>query len=364
LELYRYTIGELQEKLRNKEVSAVEITKSVFKRIDAVDAKVKAYITRTDELALAQAEAVDKEIKNGNTPSPLAGIAGGITDAVCTKGVKTTCAAKTLADFTPPYNAFVIDKLAGQGLVMAGKTNLDEFSLGNSTELSAYSPSANPWSLDKIPGGDAAAAAVAAGEAIWALGSDDSGALRQAAAYCGLVGLKPTFGLVSRLGYIAATSSLGQIGPLTRSVADCALVLSAIAGYDAQDSLSLDRTVPNYSAALKKDAAGLKIGIPQEYFADNLDEEVKTAVFKAIEDLKALGATCVEVSLPHTKYALAAHYLLACAEASSNLACYDGVGFGYRSAALASSDNIHAMISKSRSESFGDEAKRRIILGT
>ena len=344
MELYQYKIHELHDKLLKKEISAVEITKSVLKRANAVEDKIKAYITRTDDFALSQAEAVDKAIKNGNKPAPLAGIAGAIKDCICTKNIKTTCASKALSNFVPPYDAHVIEKLSSQGLVMTGKTILDEFGMGISS--------------------CGEAAAVASGGAIWALGSDTGGSVRQSATFYGLVGLKPTYGLVSRYGLVSGASSLDHIGPITRDVTDCALVMNAIAGYDFKDSTSLNTPVPDYTKALKKDVKGLKIGIPKEYFAEGLNEEVKNAVLKAIDNLKSLGASCAEVSLPHTKYAIPAYCVISCAETSSNLARFDGVGFGYRSKSPESSDNIASMYAKSRSESLGEEVKRRIIFGT
>jgi len=362
VELFKYTAQQLHRLLTDKQVSAVEITKAVTERIDAVENDVKSYISQTRDTALAQAEAVDAKIRSGETIAPLAGIPGAIKDNICTKGVKTTCASQILANFVPPYDATVMEKLAGQDIVMVGKANLDEFAMGGSTENSGFFTTRNPWNLETVPGGSSggSAAAVAAGEAIWALGSDTGGSIRQPAAYCGLVGLKPTYGRVSRYGLVAYASSLDQIGPITRDVTDCAYVMNAISGYDAKDSTSVNAPVPDYTKSLVSDIKGLKIGLPREYFVAGMDPEVEKAIRKAIDQLVALGAEYTEVSMPHTEYALSAYYLIAPAEASSNLARYDGVGFGYR----ADGNDIVDMYKKTRSQAFGAEVKRRIMLGT
>ncbi|MDR3560041.1 MAG: Asp-tRNA(Asn)/Glu-tRNA(Gln) amidotransferase subunit GatA [Negativicutes bacterium] len=362
MELYQYKAHELRDKLQSKAVSAVEITEAVYKRIEAVDDEVRAYITLTGEAALEQARQVDGKIKRGEVLAPLAGIPGALKDNMCTKDVKTTCGSKILAAFVPPYDATVVEKLAGQDTVILGKTNLDEFAMGSSTENSAHFVSRNPWDTDTVPGGSSggSAAAVAAGEAIWALGSDTGGSIRQPAAYCGVVGLKPTYGRVSRYGLVAYASSLDQIGPITRDVTDAALVMNAISGYDKRDSTSIDAPVPDYTKALVGDIKGLKIGLPKEYFVAGMDPAVEAAIYQAIEQLKAMGADYKEVSMPHTEYALAAYYLVATAEASSNLARYDGVSFGHR----GEGNDIIAMSKRSRTEGFGEEVRRRIMLGT
>jgi aspartyl-tRNA(Asn)/glutamyl-tRNA(Gln) amidotransferase subunit A len=360
--LWKKTIHELHEQLVNKEISAVELTQSVLGRIDAVEKDVQAYVTLTRESALAKAAAVDAKIKNGETLSPLAGIPCAMKDNICTKDVNTTCSSSMLKNFVPPYNATVIEKLAREDFVMTGKTNMDEFAMGSSTETSAFHPTHNPWDLTKVPGGSSggSVAAVAAGEAIWAIGSDTGGSIRQPASYCGVVGLKPTYGRVSRYGLIAFASSLDQIGPLTRDVTDAALVMNAIAGHDAKDSTASPAAVPDYTASLVKDVKGLKIGLPKEYFVKGMNADVEKAVYKAIDQLVSLGAELHEVSMPHTEHALSVYYLLAPAEASSNLARYVGVGYGHRTAGK----DIVDMYKKTRSDGFGDEVKRRIMLGT
>lgn len=362
MELFRSSVHKLHECLQNKEVSAVELTKSVLARIDTVENDVKAYISLSKDVALAQAEVVDAKISRGERISPLAGIPGAIKDNMCTRGIKTTCASQILAGFVPPYDATVIEKLAGENAVILGKANMDEFAMGGSTENSGFFPTRNPWNLSTVPGGSSggSAAAVAAGEAIWALGSDTGGSIRQPAAYCGLVGLKPTYGRVSRYGLVAYASSLDQIGPITRNVTDCALVMNAICGYDAKDSTSINAPVPDYQKALVQDIKGLKIGLPREYFVTGMDPEVEKSIRKAIDQLAAMGAECQEVSMPHTEYALSTYYLIAPAEASSNLARYDGVGFGFR----APGTDIVDMYKKTRSQAFGAEVRRRIMLGT
>lgn len=362
MELFKYTAHQLHAKLQNKEVSAVELTQAVLDRTDAVEASVNAYITQTRDTALAQARAVDNKINNGEKISVLSGIPGALKDNICTKGVKTTCASQILANFIPPYDATVTEKIAAQDTVIIGKANMDEFAMGGSTENSGFYPTHNPWDIDAVPGGSSggSAAAVAAGEAIWALGSDTGGSIRQPAAYCGLVGLKPTYGRVSRYGLVAFASSLDQIGPITRDVTDCAHVMNVISGYDPKDSTSINSAVPDYTKSLTTDIKGLKIGLPREYFVAGMDSEVEKAIYKAIDQLVALGAEYQEVSMPHTEYGLSAYYIIAPAEASSNLARYDGVSFGHRT----EGNDIVDMYKKTRSEAFGAEVKRRIMLGT
>ncbi|MEN6567576.1 MAG: Asp-tRNA(Asn)/Glu-tRNA(Gln) amidotransferase subunit GatA [Veillonellales bacterium] len=362
MELFKQTASQLHQQLIKKEISAVELTQAVLKRIDAVETDVKAYISQNRDMALAQAKAVDEKICRGDVIAPLGGIPGVLKDNMCTKGIKTTCASQILAEFIPPYNATVVEKLAGEDAVILGKANMDEFAMGGSTENSGFFPTKNPWDLTAVPGGSSggSAAAVTAGEAIWALGSDTGGSIRQPAAYCGRVGLKPTYGRVSRYGLVAFASSLDQIGPITRDVADCALVMNAISGHDPKDSTSVPMAVPDYTKSLVNDVKGLKIGLPKEYFVTGMDSAVKEAIHKAIDQLVALGAEYQEVSMPHTEYALSAYYLIAPAEASSNLARYDGVGFGRRTQGT----DIVDMYKKTRSEFFGPEVKRRIMLGT
>lgn len=362
MELFKHTASELHTKLVAKEISAVELTKTVLGRIDAVENDVQAFITQTRENALAQAQAVDDKIGRGEKIAVLAGIPGALKDNICTKGTKTTCASKILATFVPPYNATVTEKLAAEDAVVVGKANMDEFAMGGSTENSGFFPTHNPWDLSTVPGGSSggSAAAVAAGQAIWALGSDTGGSIRQPAAYCGVVGLKPTYGRVSRYGLVAYASSLDQIGPITRNVTDSAHVMNVIAGYDAKDSTSINAGVPDYTKSLVNNIKGLKIGLPKEYFVSGMDAEVERAINKAIEQLVALGAEYKEISMPHTEYALSAYYMIAPAEASSNLARYDGVSFGHR----VEGNDIVDMYKKTRSEAFGAEVKRRIMLGT
>ena len=302
MELFKYTAYQLHEKLVSKEVSAVELTNKVLARVDDVEKDVKAYITQTRDSALAQAEAVDAKIKQGQAISILAGIPGALKDNICTKGTKTTCGSKILAEFVPPYNATVVEKLMAENTVIIGKANMDEFAMGGSTENSGFFTTHNPWDLTTVPGGSSggSAAAVAAGQAIWALGSDTGGSIRQPAAYCGLVGMKPTYGRVSRYGLVAYASSLDQIGPITRDVTDCAHVLNIICGHDAKDSTSINTVIPDYTKALVNNVKGLRIGLPREYFVSGMDPEVERAVNKAIEQLVALGAEYKEISMPHT----------------------------------------------------------------
>jgi aspartyl-tRNA(Asn)/glutamyl-tRNA(Gln) amidotransferase subunit A len=363
MELFEMTAHELHDLLVRKEVSAKEITQAVLGRVAAVEDKVKSYITLTPEAALAQAGDIDKQIAAGETIAPLAGIPAAVKDVFCTEGVETTCAAKILQGFIPPYNATVMDRLQQNGMVMIGKTNCDEFAMGSSTENSAFFKTHNPWDLSRVPGGSSggSAAAVPAGEAIYSLGSDTGGSIRQPAAFCGTVGMKPTYGRVSRYGLIALASSLDQAGPFTKDVTDCALVMNAIAGSDPQDATAATVPVPDYRESLKIDVKGLKIGVPKEYFGAGIAPDVRQAITDSIELLTSLGATAEEVSLPHSKYALATYYIIQSAEASSNLARYDGVRHGYRT---PEAEDVLTLYSKTRSEGFGKEPKRRIMLGT
>jgi len=357
------TVGELAARYRSGETTPSEVVQTYLRRIEVLDPKMRAYLTVTRESALAQAAAADKRFQAGKPLGPLDGIPLAIKDVICTKGVRTTCASKILEPFVPPYDATVMMRLNAAGAIMLGKTNMDEFAMGSSTENSAFFPTRNPWDLTRVPGGSSggSAAAVAADLAAGALGSDTGGSIRQPAAFCGTVGVKPTYGRVSRYGLVAFASSLDQIGPFARDVRGAALLLRAIAGHDPLDSTSTDVPVPDYVAALGQGIEGLRGGIPGEYFIEGMDPEVEKAVWDAIEVLKGLGAKTEKVSLPHTAYALAAYYLIAPAEASSNLARYDGVKYGYR--AVGGKDLIQ-MYGRTRAEGVGPEVKRRIMLGT
>ena len=362
MELFELTIRELHDKLNKKEVSSVEATRSFLARIDAVDGKVNAFITVTPEEALVSAEEADKRIAAGNCDI-LTGIPVALKDIFLTKGVRTTCASRILENFVPPYDATSWLKLKERGAVLVGKLNQDEFAMGSSSESSAFGVTRNPWNRECIPGGSSggSAAAIAAREAIATLGTDTGGSIRQPASHCGCVGLKPTYGRVSRYGVIAYASSLDQVGPVTRDVADCAVMLGAVAGYDPKDSTSVNLPVPDYAKSLVPEVKGLKIGLPREYFIPGLDPEVKQALDEAIETYRGLGAEFREITLPHTDYAVATYYLIATAEASSNLARYDGVRFGHRA---EGAKGLIDMFSRTRDEGFGPEVKRRIMLGT
>ena len=361
MRLYDKPAHVLHDMLVNKEITSVELTQDVLSRIDEVEGDVEAYLTITREEALAQAEAVDKKIAAGEKISFLEGIPGAIKDNICTKGVKTTCASKILEHFVPPYDATVMTKIKEENPVILGKVNMDEFAMGGSTENSAYHVTHNPWNLDCVPGGSSggSAAAVAAGTAIWALGSDTGGSIRQPASFCGVVGMKPTYGRVSRYGLVAYASSLDQIGPLTRDVTDCAHLLNIIAGHDEMDSTSSAAEVPDYTKSLVEDVKGLKIGLPKEYFVEGMDPEVEQAVRTAIKKYEELGAEVVEISLPHTEYAISTYYLIAPAEAATNLERYDGVSYGER----VDGEDLVQMMTNTRDEKFGEEVKRRIMIG-
>ncbi len=347
--------------LVKKEISSVELTRDVLARMDEVEDEVKAYLFKTRDAALKQAEAADKRIAGGEEISFLEGIPGAIKDNICTKGITTTCASKILEHFVPPYNATVVEKLEKEHPVILGKANMDEFAMGGSTENSAYYPTRNPWNTDCVPGGSSggSAAAVAAGTAIWALGSDTGGSIRQPASFCGVVGLKPTYGRVSRYGLVAYASSLDQIGPVTRDVTDCAHVLNVIAGHDEMDSTSSAEKVPDYTKSLVEDVKGLKIGLPKEYFTEGMDADVEKAVRDAIGKFRELGAEIVDISLPHTDYAISTYYLIAPAEAATNLERYDGVSYGER----VDGADVVELMTNTRSAKFGEEVKRRIMIG-
>jgi aspartyl-tRNA(Asn)/glutamyl-tRNA(Gln) amidotransferase subunit A len=362
--LHKLSLCELQKKFTAGEVTAFEIVRAYFLRISQVEPKVKAYVTQDKESALAQAAALDEKLKGWRKTRPMTGMPLALKDNLCTDGVLTTCSSRMLQSFVPPYDATVVAKLRQQDYILLGKTNLDEFAMGSSTENSAFGASRNPWNLQCVPGGSSggSAAAVAADECVAALGSDTGGSIRQPAAFCGVVGLKPTYGRVSRYGLIAFASSLDQIGPITKTVPDAAFLLGAIAGHDPMDSTSANLPVPDYMKALKKkDVKKLKIGVPREFFAEGLDPEVEQAVLAAIEELKSLGGEIKEIELPRTDAAVAVYYVLATAEASSNLARYDGVKFGLRA---KDTKDLLDLYRKTRQEGFGAEVKRRIMLGT
>ncbi len=361
--LYELTAHELHEKLSAREITSVELTQSVYERIGTVEEQIKGYLTLTEEITLEGAAAADAGFQRGDEMPALAGIPIAIKDVICTKGVLTTCGSKILGAFVSPYNATVMTKLHQQGVVMIGKTNMDEFAMGSSTENSAYRITHNPWNLETIPGGSSggSAAVVAADEAICSLGSDTGGSIRQPAALCGVVGMKPTYGRVSRFGLVAFASSLDQIGPLSKDVTDCALMLNAICGHDPMDSTSVNLSVPDFTQSLINDVKGVKIGIPREYFTDGMDVEIEESVRGAIEVLRGCGAIIEEISLPHTEYAIATYYIIAPAEASANLARYDGVRYGFRA---EDAEDLIDMYRKTRSQGFGEEVKRRVMLGT
>ena len=356
------TVRRAGELLRTGQVSSVELTQMALDRIRDVEPRTKAFVTVTEDLALEQAREADERIA-GEDAGPLTGVPMQLKDNMCTRGVVTTCSSRMLEGFIPPYDATVTRRLHQEGAVLVGKGNLDEFAMGSSCENSAFFPTSNPWDTDTVPGGSSGgpAAAVAAGEVLFALGSDTGGSIRQPAALCGVVGMKPTYGLVSRYGLIAFASSLDQIGPLTVDVTDCALVLNAIAGHDPRDSTSIDYQVPDYTKALTGDIRGLKIGVPTEYFVEGIEPGVESAVREAITVLEGLGAVVEETSLPHSTYAMAVYYIIAPSEASANLARYDGVKYGY---SAREANSMWDALAKTRQQGFGPEVKRRIMLGT
>ena len=363
MDITELTVHELKEKLANKELTVTEITKAYVDRINEKEKDIDAFVTTLCDEALNKAKEIEGKIANGEVTGEYAGIPIGIKDNINIKGVKTTCSSKILENFISPYNATVIEKLNNENLINLGKLNMDEFAMGASTEYSAFKTTKNPWNLKTVPGGSSggSAAAVAAGMVPWALGSDTGGSVRQPAAFCGVVGLKPTYGLVSRYGLVAFASSLDQIGPITKDVEDAAMLLNLIAGHDEKDSTSEIKEKIDYTKNLKKDIKGLKIGIPKEYFGEGINEEVKASLEKAIEKYKELGAEVEEFSLDIADYALATYYIIACAEASSNLGRFDGIRYGYRTKNYS---DLKELYKNSRTEGFGDEVKRRIILGT
>ena len=357
------TVHELQDKLAKKEITVLDITKAYLQNIEEKEDDIKAFVTIMKDEALKQAEEVQGKIDEGEIKGEFAGIPIGIKDNICTKGVKTTCSSKMLENFVSPYDATVMEKINKENMIMLGKLNMDEFAMGGSTEYSYFHKTRNPWNLNKVPGGSSggSAAAVAANLVPWALGSDTGGSIRQPSSFCGVVGLKPTYGLVSRYGLVAFASSLDQIGPITKDVKDSAILLNIIAGHDDKDSTSANQEKIDYVKALKNDVKGLKIGVPKEFFGEGINEEVKASLDKAIEMYKELGAEVEECSLDIAKYSLAAYYIIACAEASSNLGRFDGIRYTYRTKEFG---NLKELYKKTRSEGFGSEVKRRIILGT
>ena len=356
------SIQEAHTQLTSRQISSVELTQACLDRIDAVEDRVQSFLTLTPETALSQAAVADRMLGAGEG-GPLTGVPVQIKDVMCTEGVPTTCASRMLENFVPVYNATAVERLMGQGAVMLGKGNMDEFAMGSSCENSAFHLTRNPWDLDRVPGGSSggAAASVAAGEAIYALGSDTGGSVRQPAALCGVVGLKPTYGLVSRYGLIAFASSLDQIGPVGRSVMDCALALNAIAGHDPRDATSVRREPTDYTATLGQDIKGMRLGVPEEYFVDGMDSGARKAVEEAVSTLEGLGASVRPVSLPTTRYALACYYIIAPSECSANLARYDGVKYGY---SYQDTNDMWEAMEKTREYGFGPEVTRRVMLGT
>ena len=362
-ELYELPGHQVRSKILSREVSSEEVTRSVLERISKLDATINAYVSVDAERAIARAAEIDSRLAAGEEMGALCGVPIAVKDNMCTLGIPTTCSSKILENFVPPYQATVVEAILGEDAVIIGKTNLDEFAMGSSTENSAFGTTRNPWATDRIPGGSSggSAAAIAADMASLALGSDTGGSIRQPAALCGVVGLKPTYGRGSRYGLVAFGSSLDQIGPITKDVFDAGVLLNVIAKHDPKDSTSAPEPTPNYVAALESDMAGVRIGLPKEYFGEGLSEEVENAIRAAAAEYADLGAEVIDVSLPHTEYAVATYYIIATAEASSNLARYDGVHYGHRT--KRKSDLID-LYSRSRSEGFGAEVKRRIMLGT
>ena len=363
MEHHQLTIHEMHERLARREMTSREATEALYRHIKKVDGKIGAYLLLTEEEAYRQAEEADRKIARGGEIGDLTGIPMGLKDILCTRGIRTTCGSKILGNYVPFYDGTVIGKLKERGFVLLGKLNMDEFAMGSSTENSGFQVTRNPWDLQRIPGGSSggSSAAVAADETIASLGTDTGGSIRQPAHCCGVVGMKPTYGRVSRYGLVAFASSLDQIGPLTKDVEDCAIMMNAISGYDPCDSTSVNVAVPDYKTFLVKDVKGIRIGIPDEYFVEGMDPDVEKAVREAVKLFEAWGARVEKISLPHTEYAVAIYYIIATAEASSNLARYDGVKYGYRSKEYR---DLLEMYSRTRAEGFGQEVKRRIILGT
>ncbi len=363
MKITELTVHELIEKLKNRELTSTEITQSYIDRIKEKEPEVQAFVTTLEDEAIKQAKEIDEKRATGEIENNLAGIPIGIKDNMCTKGIKTTCSSHMLENFVSPYDATVVEKLKSENLIDLGKLNMDEFAMGGSTEYSYFHKTYNPWNLNKVPGGSSggSAAAVAANMVPWALGSDTGGSIRQPSSFCGVVGLKPTYGLISRYGLVAFASSLDQIGPITKDVEDSAILLNLIAEHDEKDTTSADIAKKDYTKNLKNDIKGKKIGVPKEFFGEGINAEVKEKLQEAIETYKELGAEVEEFSLDIAKYSLATYYIIACAEASSNLGRFDGIRYGYRTPEFS---NLKELYKKSRSEGFGSEVKRRIILGT
>ena len=363
MEITELTVHELIEKLKNKELTSTEITQSYVDKIKEKEPEVQAFVTTLEDEALKQAKEIDEKRASEQIKNDLAGIPIGIKDNMCTKGIKTTCSSHMLENFVSPYDATVVEKLKSENLIDLGKLNMDEFAMGGSTEYSYFHKTYNPWNLNKVPGGSSggSAAAVAANMVPWALGSDTGGSIRQPSSFCGVVGLKPTYGLISRYGLVAFASSLDQIGPITKDVEDSAILLNLIAGHDEKDTTSADIAKKDYTKNLKNNIKGKKIGVPKEFFGEGINAEVKEKLQEAMETYKELGAEVEEFSLDIAKYSLATYYIIACAEASSNLGRFDGIRYGYRTPEFS---NLKELYKKSRSEGFGPEVKRRIILGT
>lgn len=358
--MYATEAGRL---IKEKKLSSVELTKEYIDRIKNIDGKVGAYVTLNEEEALQKAAEVQAKIDQGEALSPLAGVPIAVKDIICTKGVKTTCSSKVLENYIPPYNATVVDRLENAGMVVLGKTNMDEFAMGSTSETSAMALTKNPWDLDKVPGGSSggSAAAVAAREALIALGTDTGGSIRQPSSYCGITGIKPTYGAVSRYGVIAYASSLDQVGTMGLSAEDCAAALSIISGHDSKDSTSMDMPAFDFTDDIVTEIKGMKIGIPSDYFSDALNPQVKEAIMKAVDTLKALGAEVEEFKMSMLEYAIPTYYIISCAEASSNLSRYDGVKYSTRA---ENYEDLQTMYKLTRSQTFGTEAKRRIMLGS
>ena len=363
MDITELTVHELQEKIKNKELTIKEITEAYINRINEKEKDIQAFVTELTDEAKKSAEEIQNKIESGEMTGEFAGIPIGIKDNICTKGIKTTCSSRMLENFVSPYDATVMKKINSENMIDLGKLNMDEFAMGGSTEYSYFYPTKNPWNLNKVPGGSSggSAAAVASNMVPWALGSDTGGSIREPASFCGVVGLKPTYGLVSRYGLVAFASSLDQIGPITKDVRDAAMLLNIIAGHDKKDTTSVDIEKKDYTACLKGDVKGLKIGVPKEFYAEGINEEVKTKLYEAIDRYKKLGAEIEKFSLDIAKYSLASYYIIACAEASSNLGRFDGIRYTYRTGEFK---NLKELYKKSRSEGFGPEVKRRIILGT
>ena len=357
------TALELGRKIKEKEITAVEAVQAVLDQIRTVEPTIHGYVSYDEESALKRAEEVQKKIDDGTLTGPLAGVPMAVKDNICTKGYKTTCSSKILENFVPTYAAQAVENLIDAGVIIIGKTNMDEFAMGSTTETSAFGPTRNPWNEEHVPGGSSggSAAAVAAGECFMALGSDTGGSIRQPASFCGITGMKPTYGTISRYGLIAYGSSLDQIGPMAKNVSDCAALLEAVASYDKKDSTSIEREEYDFTQALVDDVKGMKIGIPKDYFGEGLDPEVREAVMAAAKTLEEKGALIEEFDLGLVEYAIPAYYVIAAAEASSNLSRFDGIKYGYRA---RGTDGLHDMYKKTRSEGFGPEVKRRIMLGS